>query len=381
MSDFAQSGLISTFQQLNPAHLPKLEEELCEMVRERPVALILPCHGSDLERPALRHIIEELGHASFCSEIIVSVNGVDAAGIARVTDLFAPLPQPVRILWNDAPDAQPLLARFEPGKGLNVWTALGLLSIEQRVEIIAMQDCDVASFQRGTLARLCYACAQPRLGYSFAKMFYSRATDRLYGRVSRLFFAPLLYAIMRLAGHRPLIDFLLSFRYPLAGECAMTLEVATQLPMRGGWALETGLLCQLFRHVDPRQVCQVDGGSGYDHKHQCAISALAAMSAEIASTLLAELAAEGLNLDTAWKQALPPAYRREAAQALRRSAHLALINGLPFDEAGEQLIVDTFAAQLETLQPSAFSPLPAWEELFRAEPDFLPQLRNALLGL
>src|SRR4029079_9512017 len=127
------------------------------------------------------------------------------------------------------------------GKGLNVWAALQIVCHEARSEIVALQDCDVTSFQRGTLARLCYACAHPQLNYAFAKMYYSRATDRLYGRVSRLFFAPLLHAIVRLAGPRPLIDFLLSFRYPLAGECAFTCDVASRLPLSSNWGLETAM--------------------------------------------------------------------------------------------------------------------------------------------
>ena len=210
-------------------------------------------------------------------------------------------------------------------------------------------DCDVASFRRGDLARLCYAVAHPRLHYRFAKMYYSRVTDRLYGRVSRLFLAPLLHAVVRVAGHVPLVDFLLSFRYPLAGEVAMTRELAAALPASGGWALEIGQLCEVFRAVDPREVCQVDGGSGYDHKHQPAATALATMAAEIARELLRQFAAEGLGTEPAFLPALARAYRIEAAHALRRSASLALINRLPFDEAAETGIVAGFAAQLDQL--------------------------------
>ena len=74
-------------------------------------------------------------------------------------------------------------------------------------------------------------------------MYYSRVTDRLYGRVSRLFLAPLLHALLRVAGHQPLLDFLLSFRYPLAGEVALTRELATTLPASSGWGLEIGSVC------------------------------------------------------------------------------------------------------------------------------------------
>ena len=42
------------------------------------------------------------------------------------------------------------------------------------------------------------------------------------------------------AGHIPLVDFLLSFRYPLAGEVAMTRELAASLRPSAGWGLEIG---------------------------------------------------------------------------------------------------------------------------------------------
>ncbi|MES2570319.1 MAG: glycosyl transferase, partial [Verrucomicrobiota bacterium] len=339
--------------------------------RTRPITLLLPCHGSDLDRPALAHIVEQLRDAAFLREIIVSMNGADAAGLARARSLFAPLPQVVRFFRNDGPSTGALLAGFPQGKGLNVWSALGVICREARSKIVVLQDCDVASFRRGVLARLCYACAHPQLDYAFAKMYYSRATDRLYGRVSRLFFAPLLHAIVRMVGHHPLIDFLLSFRYPLAGECAFRCEVAECLPLESGWGLETGMLCEAFRHIDPRQVCQVAGGGAYDHKHQSATGGLAVMSGEIARTLFIHLAREGL--DSAFHSSVTDAYRREALVAVRRSANLALINGLPFDEPGERAIVELFAAQLSAPGSSGVT-LPAWSAVARTDPGFAARL-------
>lgn len=341
MSDFAQSGLISTLQRLNDAHLAHLEDELCELVSARPIALVLPCHAPDLERPAFAAILRELAGARFLSEIVVSMNGIDSAEFARRFGdhpALAELRAAVTPLFN--PDGH--------GKGGNVASAFSRLLAAGRCEIVATQDCDVSSFRRLDLARLCYAVAHPRLGYRFAKMYYSRVTDRLYGRVSRLFFAPLLHAVVRVAGHVPLVDFLLSFRYPLAGEVAMTREVAAALRPNRGWGLEIGQLCGVFRQVDPRDVCQVDGGTGYDHKHQPAATALTCMAGELAGELFGQLAIEGLSPDADFRASIARAYRAEAALALRRSASLAQINGLPFDEAAEGAIVQAFATRLET---------------------------------
>ena len=70
VSDFAQPGLISTFQQLNEAHLPRIEAELTELATTRPITLVLPCYGADLHQPALTHIVRQLEGATFLREII-----------------------------------------------------------------------------------------------------------------------------------------------------------------------------------------------------------------------------------------------------------------------------------------------------------------------
>lgn len=346
MSDFAQPGLISTLQRLNDTHLAPLEAELTELARTRPIALVLPCHGADLTRPALQHVVQELTGAAWLSEVVVSLNALGETTLDQARAHFAPLPHPVRLLVNDAP--LPAAPTVPPGKGRNVYAAFQLLASEANCAVLATQDCDVASFRRADLARLCYAVAHPDLGYSFAKAYYSRVTDRLYGRVSRLFLAPLLHALVRIAGHHPLLDFLLSFRYPLAGEIALTRTLAASLPLTAGWGVELAHLCEIFRRIDPREVCQVDGGTGYDHKHQPAATSLARMSGEIAAELFAQLAVEGLSTVTFGSADLVRVYRREARHALRRSAALARINGLPFDPTAEESIVEAFADQLAT---------------------------------
>ncbi len=376
MSDFAQAGLICTLQRLNDSHLAAIEDELSVLSEERPITLILPCHGAELERPALQHICSELAGATWLREIVVSMNALDASGYGRARQFFASLPQPVRILWNDGPSLLATCAgllgvsptAIPHGKGLNVWTATGLVFHEAKSEIVVTQDCDVASFRRASLARLCYACAHPRLGFAFAKMYYSRVTDRLYGRVSRLFLAPLLQAFTRVAGHQPMLDFLRSFRYPLAGECAMRRDLAAGIQTSPGWGLEIGMLCEVFRSIDPRAVCQVDGGSGYDHKHQPVDRGLVAMCREIAAALVSQLIAEGMS--AASRETVADAYRREGKLALQRSAALALINGLPFDEAGEAEIVEAFAGALAESALVAPTPgLPAWSRLAAARPE------------
>jgi glucosyl-3-phosphoglycerate synthase len=375
MGDFAQSGLICTLQQLNETHLARIEAELPALTAARPVALILPCHEADFHGRAIHRLRDELRGAKWLSEIVVSMNGVNAMGATVVGAFFGALPQKVRVIWNDALPLATLHTQLMGtphfGKGLNVWAAIGLLSATSQPAVIMAQDCDVASFRRSSLARLCYACVHPELNFALAKMYYPRVTDRLYGRVSRLFLAPLLQALIRVTGHQPLLDFLASFRYPLAGEMALRRGLAESLPWESGWGLEIAGLCETFRRVDPREVCQVDGGSDYDHKHQPAQAALTAMCSAIAEALFAQLTAEGAVCDAAFRQALERAFRRESADARRRYAALARINALPFDSISEEKTAEAFAAVIASAAARPSPVLPAWETLRRERPEWV----------
>lgn len=82
MSDFAQAGAICTLQQLQPRELEELEGELVSLAQTQPVALVLPCHTSDLRQPALAAILREVRQAAWISEVVVSVNG-ETAGVTR----------------------------------------------------------------------------------------------------------------------------------------------------------------------------------------------------------------------------------------------------------------------------------------------------------
>ncbi len=66
--------------------------------------------------------------------------------------------------------------------------------------------------------------------------------------------------------------------------------------------------------------------------------------------------------------------------ALRRSAHLAMINALEFERTGEEEILEAFACQLNA--PAAAAPmLPAWSALRQCRPEFVRQFREAVANL
>jgi glucosyl-3-phosphoglycerate synthase len=226
------------------------------------------------------------------------------------------------------------------------------------------------------------------LRYEFAKMYYSRVTDRLYGRVSRLFLAPLLQAVVRVAGHQPMLDFLQSFRYPLAGECVISRELAAALPISAGWGLEIGLLCEAFRRAEPRRIAQVDGGRHYDHRHQPLgdeSGGLFRMSREIAVTLLTQLRDEGMPFSPSFLDVLRASFERESREALRRSCHLALINALPEPEDDERAVA-LFARALSDAGREIFDDpasgkanvMPAWASMRNPSPDWVGHFLEAI---
>jgi len=392
VSDFAQQGVICTLQRLRGSHDRQVEAEVRELARHQPVALVLPCHGSDAAGSGLGRIVEELERADFIEQVVVSSNGASADEMAALRGRFKNVPQRTFFLWNDEPELRAHYAALDvamkerAGKGFNVWAAIGLLAIDGCAKTVALQDSDVTSFRRETLARLCFAALHPQLGYSFCKLYYSRVTDRLYGRVQRLFLVPLLRALVRLTGHQPLPAFLLSFRYPLAGECALSMELATSMPLADGWSLEIGMLGEVFRRLESRDVCQVDGGSDYDHKHQtlrdAATGGLLRMAKEIAATLLRELKREGLLTGPSFQSALRDAYDREAIEALRRSEQLALINGLLFDATDEAACASAFSGALgEALEarPAPNRELPPLKAVLADRPEWARQFHAMAL--
>jgi glucosyl-3-phosphoglycerate synthase len=235
--------------------------------------------------------------------------------------------------------------------------------------------------------RLCAPVARPEMPYEFAKGYYRRVTEGvMFGRVTRLFVAPLVRAAIRVLGHHPMLDYVSAFRYPLAGECAFSNNLARELPVVAGWGLEIGWLCEVHRRLPPERVCQVELGANYDHKHRPLRSArgragLVEMAAEIARIFVAELRAEGVVIDAAALHALEVAYRKTAAEAVARHAHDALLNGLRHDEKNERATAGAFSEVLAAINDEKpDSVLPAWSRVFEKIPAISGHLRDLVVA-
>ena len=397
MSDFHQNGVVTVLHRLGRPNLEQLEAELQRHASTNPIALILPSLYSELQRPALRKIVETLTEVRYVNEIVISLDRASALEFRLAKEYFSILPQRVRVIWNDGSRIQHILKRLTDnaidvglaGKGRGCWTAFGYVLARHQSKVLALHDCDIVSYDRQYLARLCYPIANPNLGYEFAKGYYSRITDRLHGRVTRLFMTPLLRSLQQLVGTHPLLTFLDSFRYPLAGEFAMVSDLAWINRIPGDWGLEVGVLAEVYRNCALRRVCQVDIADAYEHKHQ-ELSAdnpdagLLKMSADITKALFRNLASDGVILSDSLLKTLRATYLQAAQDAISRYENDAMINSLQFDRHQERTAVEVFlkgmklATQSFIEDPLGVPMISNWSRVVAAVPDVFGLLIDAV---
>lgn len=402
MADFHQNGVITTLHRLGDPGVSRLERALRDYSAARPVALVLPCLVSELRGEGLKGIVDVLRKVSYLQQIVVSISGSEErdayermrsfwTGVRTLDD------RPPTLLWNSGSRVQALYRRLSEegldpgvdGKGRSTWLAYGYVLSTGRSRVIAVHDCDIRSYSRELLARLCYPTANPNLHYEFAKGYYARVTDRLYGRVTRLFVSPLLRAMKTVLGSVPLLDFLDSFRYPLAGECSMTTDQARMNRIPSDWGLEVGMLSEVYRNCSLKRICQVELAENYDHKHQHlseqdATGGLHRMVADISASLIRNLASYGVEFDAGFLNTLTAAYVRTAQDAIASYNDDALLNGLAFDRHEEEVAVETFTRALRgsgldfVRDPLGNPQIPNWNRVSSALPGFLDELRDAV---
>lgn len=397
MSDFYQTGCVATLHRLQKDGLPRLERELRRFSQTNPIGLVLPALYTEFERPAMKLITRELRGVDYLNEIVVALGRADAEQYERAREMFAGFQVPVTFLWIDSDRIQRLLAKLEDrglsagadGKGRSAWLSYGYLLARGECNVIALHDCDVLTYNRELLARLCYPVANPNLGFEFSKGFYARVTDRMHGRVTRLFMTPLVRALQSLGARTPFLDFLDSFRYPLAGEFAMRANLARVNRVPGDWGLEVGVLAEVHRNCATAHVCQVDLAENYDHKHQSlsaddASVGLRRMTLDIGKTLFRTLAGEGVVLGQDHFRTLQVRYVRMAEDTIARYYADAMVNGLEFDRHAEEAAVATFAKSLREAaedfcrDPLGMPLIPNWNRVLAAIPDFFDELLEAV---
>lgn len=396
MADFYQTGVLATFHRLGGYNTERIESDLVEFNKHRPLALVLPTTPRELESPALRTILDAVKRLPYLNEIVITLGQTaDPAHFARAKELFDVLPQRHQIVWASGPRFQELYRLLEAndlsaggdGKGRSAWTAYGYILAREESKVIGLHDCDIVNYSREILGRLFYPVAAPHIDYAFCKGYYARVTDRMHGRVTRLFVTPLVRSLIKLFGSLPFLAYLDSFRYALAGEFSMITELARINRIPGDWGLEVETLAEVYRNYSLRRICQAEICETYEHKHQ-PLSAenpktgLMKMAIDIAKSVFRNLAIESIILSESGLRTLIINYQRTAKDAVKRYSDDASFNGLGFDYHQETVMVEAFtrAVQMagqEFMADPLYSPLiPSWNRVTSAIPDFLDTLRT-----
>ncbi len=397
MADFYQTGVVSTFHRFGSPDLGRMENELTEFNHHRPIALVLPSTYAELEAPAIKQIVNEIKELPYIHEIVVTMGRTNQEQFKKAKEFFSCLPQRTRVIWNTGPGIGELYKLLEEsglfvgedGKGRSCWTAYGYILSREESKVIALHDCDIVNYSREILGRLCFPVASPHIDYAFCKGYYARVTDRMHGRVTRLFVTPIIRSLEKLLGPLPLLTYLDSFRYPLAGEFSMIADLARINRIPGDWGIEVETLAEVYRNCSLKRVCQVELCETYEHKHQ-PLSAedprtgLMKMSIDIAKAIFRNLAIEGAALSESLLNTLVVTYLRTAQDTIKRYHDDAAINGLFFDRHQETKMVEAFTRAIqiagkEFREDPLYSPLiPNWNRVTSAIPDFLEKLQEVV---
>lgn len=398
MADFHQNGVITTLHNLGQRPLDDLENELLGFSNTNPMGLVLPSLFSELEGPALMGIIDELTKVPYLSEITIGLDRADQSQFEYALAYFSRLPQRHRILWNDGPRLRKIdeklkrigLAPTHEGKGRNAWYCYGYILASGRAEAVALHDCDVLTYDRSLLARLIYPVANPNFSYVFCKGYYSRvAGNRISGRVMRLFVTPLIRALKKVGGASDFLEYMDSFRYPLAGEFSMRAYALKDLRIPSDWGLEIGVLSEMNRNYGNNRLCQVDIAEVYDHKHQDISfedrnQGLSRMSMDIAKSFFRKLATNGDVFSPEKFRTIKATYYRIALDFVDTYQNDAVINGLEYDRHTEEASVEMFAGNImeageQFLEKPMEQPfISSWNRVISAIPDILEQIEAAV---
>jgi glucosyl-3-phosphoglycerate synthase len=393
MSDFHQIGPITALPRLVTRPVEDLEADILALTPKFPVSLVIPMIPSELERPALGGILAELSKVTYLHSLVISLNRATLRDYERTKRFFQSFPGKLVIVWSEAPAIRQFLRGLEkaglfvgtPGKGRACWLAMGYLLAEEKADYIAFIDADIVSFTRQMLARLILPALDPIVDFDYVKAYYSRFSDRLHGRVTRLYLSPLLAAFTRLIGQDPYIRYLSAFRYALSGEFTVQRDLASRMRLPSDWGLEIVTLFEALRHRGPVRICQVEITDRYEHKHQGLSTSdpsrgLNRMAHDVGTHLLRTLAAAGVVLSVGLLESLLAAYQREAEDAVADSYAVAALNGLKYDRHQEELSVHTFVGALRrAIQEFHRDPLgpplvPNWARVWAGAPESGPQL-------
>ncbi|HXK61707.1 MAG TPA: glucosyl-3-phosphoglycerate synthase [Acidobacteriota bacterium] len=392
MADF-HFDTVPTFTLLPEEGFETTEQRVLRAAEQVPIGVVIPALYGDLAGPAMERIIQELTAMDFIKKVYISLDKANFEEFRKAGEIVAPLEDKGVLLWNDSPGLEQLMREVETqfdlgprGKGRAVWTALGYVLAKGDVSVVAIHDADVLTYDRRFLVRLLYPVVQKR--YQFAKGFYVRYADRLYGRVTRLFYFPFVKALRQILSPCEFLDYMAGFRYPLAGEFATFTSLAREMQFPSDWGIEVGMLGEVYRLVRIPRICQVELTTRYDHKHQALGErkvGLVKMASDIARTFFAHLSSQGIVLSREFFNSLRLTYMIQAKEGVNVYKVLTEMHDrLKFDLHEELSAVEMFAGAIEEAMkdfnqhPYGTPLIPEWRRVEVAVEGIYARLQDVL---
>jgi len=400
MADFFQNGSITTLQNVSHIDLKSMEQELEKFGKRRNMVLLLPALYSEFETPAMKKILKELQGVKYLYKIILGLDRATEKQFEDVKKIMSTLDVQVDILWNDGPNMQEMYKKFNDndfrsinikGKGRNVWTMVGYALSDPNAYAFALHDCDIVNYTREIPARLFYPIVHPALDFEFNKGYYSRVTDRLHGRVTRLFYSPLIKALKKTYGSTDYLEYMDSFRYSLSGEFAFIRTLAKGIRISPTWGLEVSTLSEVYENTSVRRICQTEIMETYEHKHQELTNnepdkeldgGIAKMAIDIAQTIFRIMSQRGITFSKDSLKTLRTSFFQESRKSISKYDALAKFNSLRFERKKEIEAVETFDKAMKkackefSRDPLGVPSLSAWISVRSVLPELSEEFIN-----
>jgi glucosyl-3-phosphoglycerate synthase len=390
MSDFFQNGVITTLQKLGSRTLEDMEQELEKYSERRKMVLLLPALYSEFETPAMHKIIGELKNVNYLYKIILGLDQATKEQFEEVKKLMSVLPCKVDVLWNDGPNIKELYEDLTkegfpgldtPGKGRNVWTMMGYGLADKDAYAFALHDCDIVNYNREIPARLFFPIVHPALDFEFNKGFYSRVTNKLHGRATRLLYTPLINSLKNVYGVNRYLDYMESFRYALSGEFSFIRSLGRGIAISPTWGLEVSTLSEVYKNTSNKRICQTEIMETYEHKHQELGSqseggGIYKMANDIAKTIFRVMAQEGVVFSSSSFKTLLARYYQESRFEISKFNALSKLNALEYNREKEIHAVNAFEDAIKEASeefyddPMGIPSLSPWITVRSVMPDF-----------
>ncbi|MCW7076025.1 MAG: glucosyl-3-phosphoglycerate synthase [Candidatus Syntrophoarchaeum sp.] len=394
--DFDQ-GLLTTIHDIS-VNFDQLSARLHELTKTYSTGVIIPLLEKDLKNPAMSRIIEGLNECTYLNKVFIAL-AASEDGYSRSLKTFKELQIPNETLWCNSPAVNDVFEDLAvegldlthyTGKGMDVWIAFGIASLE--LDAFVLHDGDIRTYSKMIPTKLLYPIVDPELDFLFTKGYYARvdtADKIIYGRIYRLFITPILDVLQEKFGYDlEFLRYLQSFRYLLSGEIGLTSELALNLRIACGWGLEIGTLSELIRNIHYKRACQVDLGL-YEHKHQVMTKGksegILRVAGECFITILRTLTEMyAIEVSEESFASMKVAYRRMATDKIRQYRAMAVCNGLDYDLNLEGYMVEQFSDVIMTagrsyLKNPTARQMPNWLRALSAMPDLREKLRKATI--